>query len=719
MHPSALLFAATLCAAALAQDSVPPAFAAPGNLIGVHIDVQSDGAILVLAPGYKARFARGSVEYHPYFGPHAPRNFPVTLRLVSARRGASELPIAPEATPAVAARRITFDHGGIVETWDLDVWQAEQSFALAKPDGEGDLVLEVAVTTGLACVDVASGLSFVAPGFGEVRYGDVLTIAGARTQVESESRWRDDRIELRVPDAFLDAAQGTLVVDPLVSTFTIDAGSDDNRDPDVAYEPGSDCWLVVYERAFSSFDIDIVGRRYTGAGTLLEETVIAGGTRESLNPSVAANAGARQFLVAWDEDRLLDRIVLGRTRSAVSTAQGTEFLLRDASGLANQNPVVGGSAATDAENNRYLVGCDEGDFDAAWLVVTTTSAVSFSQQSPTQRNLAVTKVRQTGLPWLIAFHVAGRLTCETFFPLSGSGQRVTVNGTVGTRPPAVAGSRDRFLVVHEVPVAGNGLDVIGVLLSLDRGAFLTLGAQVNLSVLESGVTVSNDQRGPSVSCDGCRFTYAYVESRAGGSTDPFAATVFFEGQIPVFMDAHQRLQAATSTESEDELAIAGMGDIGGAAGRTLAVFQRRVSASDHDVIGARYDGVAPGTGATFAPTGCGGLAEPAITVSGPPALGATISIDIARLAPANTFILVGLPGPSVPLCAAGCQLGLGQILSTVAGSATLPLTIPCDRNIVGARLAAQGLVLGFLSGCGPPVFGVSFVVSDTVTLTIG
>lgn len=715
-----ILVPAILSAVAPAQDPPQPAFASTGDLRGVHIDPTGDGVIWALTPGYKLRLSGEGVDYHPYLGARAPQNYPLSLRLISLRRGDRTIPFATDVVPVLAGRRVSYDRGALREVWDLEEWHAEQSFVLAQPEGGGDLVLTLAVDTELRCEDVSSGLSFPVSGLGEIRYGDVRTLDEVGHSVCTESLWREGTIELRVPGSFLAGARGEVTIDPLISTITIDAGTDDTLDPDVAYEPNTDRWLVVYERVFSAADIDIVSRRYTGAGSFLDEVVVATGVRESLNPSVAANAPGRQFLVAWDEDRLLDRIVLGRTRVATSTAQGAEFLIRDALSESNQFPAVGGSAATDVNGDRYVVICEQGATDLSVIRVNTAAravAVTTTTSNGARRPV-VTKARQTDRAWLAVYRVNNTLIAETLPATAVPGLLTTVNQNGGSVAAAVAGDGVDFLVVHQVPTAGGEHDLHGALLR-DVGNRLATTLQLNLSAVEPGVIVSRDQRSPAVSYDGCRFTYAYAELVSGSNYDPYAATLSFAGNVARFADSHRLLQGATTAQAEDALVLAGMGDIGGDVGRTLAVFHRTVSSTDHDVLGARYDGVVPGTGVAIAQTGCGGSLEPAITVSAIPALGASLSVEVAPLAPASTFVLIGLPGPALALCHGGCQLGLAQILQTVPGATSLPLSIPHSLGLVGAQFAVQGVVLSIPFGCGAPTFPTSFVVTDTVTLTIG
>ncbi|MBI5853170.1 MAG: hypothetical protein HZB39_19345, partial [Planctomycetes bacterium] len=86
--------------------SVAPVLQPGARLTGVLVDEPGDGNTWVLAPGYKARFGNDAVEFIPYFGPRAPRNFPVALRLESVRRGDRELDWRRDVAPKHEAMRV-------------------------------------------------------------------------------------------------------------------------------------------------------------------------------------------------------------------------------------------------------------------------------------------------------------------------------------------------------------------------------------------------------------------------------------------------------------------------------------------------------------------------------------------------------------------------------------------------------------------------------------
>ncbi|MFC1879138.1 hypothetical protein ACFLZW_04435 [Chloroflexota bacterium] len=78
-----------------------------------------------------------------------------------------------------------------------------------------------------------------------------------------------------------------------------------NRLPDVAYQPLSHGFVVVWERVFSLSDMDIYRTLYTGTGGILQTTsVVSGYIPDEKRPAVASNAaGMVQFV--WEDSRNL------------------------------------------------------------------------------------------------------------------------------------------------------------------------------------------------------------------------------------------------------------------------------------------------------------------------------------------------------------------------------------------------------------------------------
>ena len=73
----------------------------------------------------------------------------------------------------------------------------------------------------------------------------------------------------------------------------------------------------------------------------------------------------------------------------------------------------------------------------------------------------------------------------------------------------------------------------------------------------------------------------------------------------------------------------------------------------------------------------------------------------------------------VTVCPAGCQLGVLPFLVVISGVPSVTIPVPRDRALIGGQLAVQAMIVGVPFGCGAPQFPVSFVMTDTITMTFG
>lgn len=194
-----------------------------GGLSRVLVDEPRDGNLWVLAPGYKARFGRDGVDFIPFYGASAPRNFPVSFRLRGVERGGRAVELASDVAPRADGMRVVYERGGVREVWELRAREVEQTFVVAPGSGRGDLAVRVDVTSETPCDDVADGLSFVHAGLGAVHYGDLVAFGADDTAYRGASRWTGGGIELRVPASFADGASGPITIDPIVRAIPVSA----------------------------------------------------------------------------------------------------------------------------------------------------------------------------------------------------------------------------------------------------------------------------------------------------------------------------------------------------------------------------------------------------------------------------------------------------------------------------------------------------------------
>lgn len=712
MRPLPVLGFLALAAALAGQQPAEPVFIRSDHLTGVLLD-DTGTEQRALTPAYKLVANADGVTFLPYLGPTEPAA-PVRLRLRSVRRGERDLPLR---TPAsrLSAGTLHIDHGCVEERWHLGKNAAEQTFTCADFAGGGDLVVTLDLATELQAADGDHGLGFARRGRTLVHYGHLTVIDGRGRRCERVTERTPTGVRLTVPESFLADATAPLLLDPLVTPLAIDTGNDDTRNVEVAYEPTTQRWLVVYERHFSAFDVDVIARRYDVAGTLLEEVGVATGTRESRNPVVAANASEQQFLVAWDEDFLFHRRVLGRLRTAGSTSQGTEMVLADSLD-SQQRPAVGGSIATDNVANRYFLVCESGTTSTTYMNILANGTVLFVEERANSffQRSRIQRYRETDKRWLIvheAFRGVAAEQGQFFFGLPGT---TPIDGL--GRQPAITGRGDRYFVAWVEDDAVTGTPRLTGCEVLRSSSSLAVGPEFDLRQDEPGAAQLRAQSIPEITTDGLRFTLAYRERQTSGIDLPFVTVFGLDNAGLHYHEGHVAIGAGST--GTGGLGMASIAEATGASVRSMIVFDRPGNGADRDARGLLFDGRQAGSFVTVQPTACTGPSAPQLTTSGTTLLGDTLTVQTTG--PGVQLLLAGLPATATPLCAnaPSCRLGV-QIpaLALVPGN-SLPIVVPTDLSLVGAQLAVQGVALGVQGACDPSLLGLPFAVGDTVVMTV-
>jgi hypothetical protein len=323
------------------------------------------GTIWVRGRDYKASFSGDAVSFIPFLGSAAPRNYPVTFRLASARAGGTPIPIERPDRAVRSGDSILIDHGSVTEIYALSLDGFEQMFRFDAAPGAGDLVIRIAVETELGAASAAdSGYSFENER-GGVRYGRVeaFDVTGGRASLAS--LWNDGAIEIVVPAGFKDSASFPLTVDPVVSTFTVAGAQFGPSAPvwinaDVAYDVSTDLYLTVQEYVYSATDHDVYYRLHDASGAPIGSYgTIDATTSNFAKPKVANNNLANEFLVVCE--RTLPggaTVVSGRTVTPGPAGAGPTFQINGSDG--GRNPDVGGDPGLSAPT--YYCVCWEGGF---------------------------------------------------------------------------------------------------------------------------------------------------------------------------------------------------------------------------------------------------------------------------------------------------------------------------------------------------------------------
>lgn len=292
------------------------AFAPDADAIefGVGLD-WVDGVLTGVSAAGRARFLPGHVEVTPVLGAGAPQSLPLSIafrearlgatRLADAAQGAEAEEVAFEASVESESRRVRYRHAsGFEERWDATRAGFEFSFLLSQLPAEraGDLVIATQLDTELEVRWCNGELCLTDERGRGLRIGGVLAIDGDGRRQVGELRFAPGRLDLVVPESFVRTASLPLLVDPLIGPASTEQWGVIGERLPVAYMPGLDRYLVVYQRIYSASDQDILGRLFTGLGTATGNILTIEGSPSVLSrePDVVTMAPSERFLVAWE-----------------------------------------------------------------------------------------------------------------------------------------------------------------------------------------------------------------------------------------------------------------------------------------------------------------------------------------------------------------------------------------------------------------------------------
>ena len=104
------------------------------------------------------------------------------------------------------------------------------------------------------------------------------------------------------------ASDGSL----LGSRIAIGASPNHEINPQLAYNSSANEYLVVWEYEYAAGDHDIVARRVASDGSLLGSMIFIGASfAHEINPQLAYNSSANEYLVVWEHDFYVDYDIAG------------------------------------------------------------------------------------------------------------------------------------------------------------------------------------------------------------------------------------------------------------------------------------------------------------------------------------------------------------------------------------------------------------------------
>ncbi len=574
-------------------------------------DVAADGSVWARGRTYKAHFAADGFTYVPFLGGSAPRNFPVTFSIDSIEVAGQPMALAQ---PIVKrdGNRVTIDRGGVVETYELTADSVEQLFVFNGKPGSGEARIHLNVQSEMSGSRQGDKLSF-ANEFGMVSYTDAVAVDAAAERTSAPTQLIDGRkIEISVPGSVMAGAKYPLTIDPVLSTFTLNApqgtGAFDGR-PDVAFDLVTGKWMMAWEENFSAADGDIYTVLCDASGAPVAGTVAAinSDTANARRPAMANNRQFAECFVAYEKGDAPTRKIFGRSRSSTANTVYSDIQISENTFSGDHhNADVGGDpnplgavyycvtwqrdfSATDTDILARLidVGADSthgGTIGIANSSSTLDSTPAISntdgptvaqdqdwvivwdhQASPTDHDIFAAQVHWDGV------------VSQPIYPIDNSG--------TDDRRPTVS-TKQMFSGNYLVAYEENGQFIYGRLYS---GTTLLTGN--NLTALE-GVTPNEHAWAPSLDANDGKFVMSYLQNIPGWvDSDIFVTTFCAQNNVLKPAETHRRLVATTANEEQVRVASAFASGASTSNRDTVSVWTRRINGSYGEVGGAKY--VAP------------------------------------------------------------------------------------------------------------------------------
>ncbi|MGE3172363.1 MAG: hypothetical protein AB7O97_07025 [Planctomycetota bacterium] len=692
--------------------------------------------VLAVGRRWRAAFGERDVEFRPALGRKAERAWPLRVQLRSVQREGAAIEVgalACERRVREADRIVEFVRPGLVERYEARPEGLEQTFTLAAPPpGGGDLVITLEVATDLPLGAAATEeLQWRVPGLGGVSMGAVVGIDALGRRAAGELRRDGDRVDLRLPGWFVDAAAWPLVVDPLIGPVVDALAGYDIDFPDVAYEPFSDSYCAVWTMYQGGGTSDVVGAVYRASDRQLAYAFVINQPGDEDSIRVTAIRGMGVYVMAWCN--LSDPAGIKLSTMTLEPTQG----------IGSQVYVLAGPGAIDAPqlsgeatlfDDDCLIVWDDAQYGAvgASLIVNPDLTmgmtqplvigggpdayeISISKQGGQQGLHLVTWVdRPAGLPGWVRAQVV-----DHDMNLMGPGAWVQQEPQNAGRP-ASDGDGFQFLVAFEQQEVQNpsSTDVLGRLLTVSTAGITTIGQALELAAYPSFTDGY-----PDVALLGDRFAAAYQSGIPGQPyIDDCYVRVFERNGTPVGDEQHLDLTIAGNYQFEHAPRLISRrdGDADTTADDGLVVFADQDNRSAESDIGLQaIEAMGQGGPVVDLGGGCGpaGLCA----VRGACALGnQSFAIDLhAAQTLAVPFLIVGWSPRPVLTCGV-CAITDPHLFlfgANTAGTATTTLALPTDAAFAGLPLELQWIAFNVAYvGC-PLVPGAA--ASNRVQATIG
>ena len=685
-----------------------------------------NGPLWAMGHDWKASFDGRGFLFIPFFGSEAPHNFPMRLELAHVTVGGQALELN-EGQPVATANTVCTQRGSLVEVVHTDLREVEQSFVFETLPNRGALVVEVSMTSELACSAMADGLMFRNE-IGNVVYRKAVAVDAAGARLPLEIAWHGTSARIEIPAAFVARAQLPLVLDPVIN---VNSGlapgvTQLQREPDVATieTPGSTC--VVWRRQYSATDMDCWA-------TILDSNLAPTSALVAIDytglswsaPAVASNTYAQKFLVvsqvdsgaaSWISGRMIDTFgIMGAQfdieRNGVVGLPGNKFR-PDVGG----DPYYGVTAYfTVVFEQEALPGAPR---DVYFKQVTqagalrTTNPIALAVTGSNETNPSISKSNRTA-NWCVVYQRTASVGDEnvnaaeiSWFgglavaPYGIASQVINEISPHVSSPADIGGYRHFLIAFQRIFSSGNSNIICD--LRISGGSSVQ---NFDLSLAEAGGAAQGwNQILPEVDSDGVRFAVGYTEQWQGlYDYDTRVSTISYSPTTLVWAIDDVRVFLGASGNDEYWTRMAADSGSGSAPSPRYKIVSANYGSNDIQVFD--YGGYSPGPLFTTRPMQCGTLS---ITASGTPALGNPVTFTVGNGALSGTIL--GFPG-SIPLNVLGCNCTQG-VVNGLYLSNPLVWTIPPDSAYIGITLSVEGWTVAG-SQC------LGFVdLSDTIDFTI-
>jgi len=575
----------------------------------LYYTTQRDGTIWVSGNTYKASFGTQGASFIPYFGSRAPRSFPLDMSLESATVDGHAIPLEPATAAMRDGDRITIDRGPIDEVYEIGLESIEQTFVVAERPASGDLRFFVRLDSEMSRGENADGFTW-SNDLGSVSYGRAFVRESDGRRVPVESRAVEGGVEIVVGRDYLATATYPLVVDPVVSSFSIDTVTYDAGDSDVSYDLSTDRYFVVYERVVNVNDSDVYGIMFEANGTGAWFTALDNTGEDWKSPQVANLNSSNQFLVVAQARYVLGAQnwnIWGMTVDAVTTVPGWKFLISTNDPIHEQIfPDVGGDSydgpggtyycvtwqrqynANDTDVHVRLVTASSTLFGPGTILLSDSGGTLDAWPSVSKSN----GILGGAAAWTIAWHRTYGTTEHDIFAARLAWDGTVLNAPVGIYTaagaeyyPRVSSPLDdgRVLVIYAHAFATDH----DIYYSLLNGT--TIENQGNLTSLEASGFLYQNQVEYSIDTDGQRFAVVYAENW-GTSTfdyDPWVSSYTLFGTLLLATEAHQPFDLSTNQSLRTDIIATRSG--GGVNRRFLATWDTTGAGGMRDIWGGKYD----------------------------------------------------------------------------------------------------------------------------------